>query len=86
MAAGAAAEWLAQETILFDGCALDRRLDVELAPDSWFLAVEMLVFGRAAMGEVVREARLRDVIALQPRRRPAAARGGAYCRRRKCSA
>ncbi len=65
VAAGAAAEWLAQETILFDGCALDRRLDVDLAPDARFLAVEMLVFGRAAMGEVVRRLRLRDVIALR---------------------
>jgi urease accessory protein len=65
LAANAAAEWLAQETILFDGCALDRCLDVKLAPNSWFLAVEMLVFGRAAMGEVVREIRLRDVITLR---------------------
>ncbi len=65
LASGTAAEWLAQETILFDGCALDRRLDVELAATSWFLAVEMLVFGRAAMGEVVRQATLRDVISLR---------------------
>jgi urease accessory protein len=65
VAPGAAAEWLAQETILYDGCALDRRLDVALARDSWFLGVEMLVFGRAAMGEIVREARVRDVIALR---------------------
>ena len=49
--AGAAAEWLPQETILFDRCALDRRLELELAEDAWFLGVESLVFGRAAMGE-----------------------------------
>jgi len=68
--AGAAAEWLAQESILFDRCALDRRLDVELAADAHFLGVEMLVFGRAAMGETVRHAVLRDVIAVRREGRP----------------
>jgi urease accessory protein len=58
----AAAEWLPQETILFDRCALDRRLVIEMAPGSWFLGVEMLVFGRAAMGERVMTARLCDLI------------------------
>jgi urease accessory protein len=63
VAAGSAAvEWLPQETILFDRCALDRRLEVELAADSWFLGGESLVFGRAAMGESVAQASLRDVI------------------------
>jgi urease accessory protein len=60
--AGAAAEWLPQETILFDRCALDRRLEVDLADDAWFLGVESLVFGRAAMGEAVEHAWLRDLI------------------------
>ncbi len=60
VAPGAAAEWLPQETILFDRCALDRRLTVDVAPDASFLGVEMLVFGRAAMGERVVTARLRD--------------------------
>jgi urease accessory protein len=60
--ARAAVEWLPQETILFDRCALDRRLDVELAADSWFLGVESLVFGRAAMGESVEFGSVRDVI------------------------
>jgi urease accessory protein len=62
VAKGAAAEWLPQETILFDRCALDRRLEVELAADSWFLGVESLVFGRAAMGESVEQATLHDMI------------------------
>lgn len=61
---GAALEWLPQETILFEDCALDRRLDVDLAPDATFLGVETLVFGRALMGEVVRRAFLRDTIRL----------------------
>jgi len=62
VAAGAAAEWLPQETILFDRCALDRRLEVDLADDAWFLGVESLVFGRTAMGETVEQASLRDLI------------------------
>ncbi len=61
VAEGGAAEWLPQETILFDRCAVRRRLHIELADDAWFLGVESLVFGRAAMGEVVEHASLRDV-------------------------
>ena len=57
---GAAAEWLPQETILFDGVCLDRSLDVDLAAGSWFLGVEQLIFGRAAMGETLRHGALRD--------------------------
>ncbi len=63
--AGAAAEWLPQETILFDACALNRVLHVDLAPDGWFLGAEMLVFGRRAMGEQVRTATLSDTIAIR---------------------
>ena len=62
VAEGAAAEWLPQEAILFDGAALDRRLEVDLAPDAWFLGIESLVFGRAAMGERVRALLLADTI------------------------
>lgn len=61
----ARAEWLPQETILFDGCALNRALDVSMALDAHFLGVEMLVFGRHAMGETVREGSLRDTIRLR---------------------
>lgn len=57
---GAAGEWLPQETILFDGAALDRELQVRLDGGARFLGVEMLVFGRAAMGEEVKTGRLRD--------------------------
>lgn len=65
VAPGAALEWLPQEAILFDGCAMDRRLEVELAASSWFLGVERLVFGRTARGEEVREARLRDLFRIR---------------------
>ncbi len=59
---GAGLEWLPQETILFDRCALRRRLSVELAENAWFLGVESLVFGRTAMGETVEQASLDDLI------------------------
>jgi len=65
VAAGAALEWLPQETILFNQCALDRVLTVDLATDSWFLGVESLVFGRTAMGESVIDASLHDRIVLR---------------------
>ncbi len=62
VASHASLEWLPQETILFDGCALDRRLEVDVAPQGWFLGVECVVFGRALMGETVHRAVLRDTI------------------------
>ncbi len=62
VAPGGALEWLPQETILFDRCALDRRLTVDVADDGRFLGCETLVFGRAAMGERVATADLRDLI------------------------
>jgi len=65
VAAGARAEWLPQETILFDRCAVSRRLSVDLAQDAWFLGVESLVLGRAAMGETLRAARVSDTIVLR---------------------
>jgi urease accessory protein len=58
----AAVEWLPQETILFDGSTLDRSLDVELAASSWFVGIESLVFGRAAMGERMRTGWVRDAV------------------------
>jgi len=65
VAEGAALEWLPQETILFDRCALRRTLDVNLAADAWFLGVESLVFGRTAMDEQVHTARIHDRIAIR---------------------
>lgn len=65
LGAGARLDYLPQETILFDGFALDRELDIELGPDARFLGVESLVFGRQAMGEQVLEGKLRDRITLR---------------------
>jgi urease accessory protein len=58
--AGARLAWLPQPTILFDGARLDRRTEVTLAENAGLLAVEMLIFGRAAMGEDVRRGMVRD--------------------------
>lgn len=43
--------WVPQETILFDGCAFQRRLTLDIAPGGSALLVEPLIFGRSAMGE-----------------------------------
>ena len=59
-AAGAHIDWLPQETILFEGSRLDRRLDVDLADGATLTAVEAVLLGREAMGEAARNARLRD--------------------------
>lgn len=45
------AEWLAQETIVFEGSRLCRRFAADVAPSGRLLAVESIVFGRTAMGE-----------------------------------
>jgi urease accessory protein len=52
--------WLPQPTILFDRARLDRRTDVDMPASATFLAVETLVFGRAAMGEDVHRGSARD--------------------------
>ncbi|HLQ17383.1 MAG TPA: urease accessory protein UreD [Tabrizicola sp.] len=55
LGAGAHLDWLPQETILFDGSALERRTTVSLAANASCLVLEAVVLGRAAMGEVVRD-------------------------------
>ncbi|AUX77306.1 MULTISPECIES: urease accessory protein UreD [Sinorhizobium] len=60
VAAGARVDWLPQETILFDRASLSRSLEVELAPDASFLAVEAVLLGRKAMGEAVHAGLFRD--------------------------
>lgn len=58
--AGAGAEWLPQETIMFDGGRLERQTLIDLQPTSRLLALESVVLGRRAMGETVREGLLDD--------------------------
>jgi urease accessory protein len=52
--------WLPQETILFDQARLNRRIDIDLAETASLLLCEIVVFGRAAMGEKMLAGRLVD--------------------------
>jgi urease accessory protein len=54
VANGAKLAWLPQETILFDRARLSRRIVVDLAEGASLLICEIVVFGRAAMGETMR--------------------------------
>lgn len=54
--------WLPQELILFERSALRRRMTFELEPKARLLMVEPVVFGRAAMREVVRDVQFQDRI------------------------
>jgi urease accessory protein len=60
IAPGATLEWIPQETILFDGARLERRIEAAIAPDARLLMAEMLVFGRHARGEALRAGSLFD--------------------------
>ncbi|MDP5219163.1 urease accessory protein UreD [Ruegeria sp. 2205SS24-7] len=68
--AGANLHWLPQETILFNGSTLHRRLRVELDDDARFLMVEPLILGRPAMGESLTDARFRDHVEINRAGRP----------------
>jgi urease accessory protein len=57
---GAHIDWLPQETILFEGSRLDRRLEVDLREGATLTALEAVLIGRQAMGEAAPNARLRD--------------------------
>jgi len=57
---GSNLRWLPQETILFEGSALNRTIEVDLAGDATFCAVECLVFGRRAMGEILSRVNVED--------------------------
>ena len=58
--AGAHLAWLPQETILFDRARISRRIDIDLADDASLLLCEIVVFGRAAMGEKLRHGEFID--------------------------
>src|SRR5205085_11893399 len=51
---GAHLAWLPQETILFDRAKISRRIDIDLAQSASLLLCEIVVFGRAAMGETMK--------------------------------
>ncbi|MEM7240844.1 MAG: urease accessory protein UreD, partial [Pseudomonadota bacterium] len=58
--AQAALDWLAQETILFDGGRVDRSIEVDMDASASLLLVEPIVLGRLAMGETVHSGLLHD--------------------------
>ncbi len=60
VAQGARLDWLPQETILFEGSALERVTEVDLAADAQLLMCEAVVFGRIAMGEDPQSVDLKD--------------------------
>jgi urease accessory protein len=59
-AAGSHLAWLPQETILFDRARVSRRIDIDLAESASLLLCEIVVFGRAAMGERMRHGEFVD--------------------------
>ena len=63
--AGAWLEWLPQETILFDGARLRRKLVATLDPAARLLAAELVLFGRAAHGESFSRGFLHDSWAIR---------------------
>jgi urease accessory protein len=61
LGAGATLHWLPQETILFDSSTLARRTRAEIGPGAGLILCEMVVLGRAAMGETVARLGLDDL-------------------------
>lgn len=60
LGAGARLHWLPQETIVFEGGRLKRRLEIEMDPAAELVALETVALGRAAMGEVISSGSLSD--------------------------
>ena len=58
--AAATLEWLPQETILFDGALLNRKINIDLAADARLLMAETIVLGRKAHNETFASGRLTD--------------------------
>ena len=54
--------WMPLETIFFNGGKLRRRLNIDLKSSSNFFGVETLIFGRKAMGEIVKSGELDDAL------------------------
>jgi urease accessory protein len=60
VSAGGWLEWLPQEAIVFDGARLRRKLTLRAETGANFMAGEILIFGRTAMGEELQHGLLRD--------------------------
>lgn len=57
---GARLNWLPQESILFNGSALKRSLQVNMESSATAMLLESLVFGRQAMSESMQKCRVHD--------------------------
>jgi urease accessory protein len=57
---GGALAWMPRETIVFDQARLRRSIEVDLAGDAQLILAEAMIFGRAGMGETMREGLLLD--------------------------
>ena len=64
VADGASLWWLPQETLVFDGCALERRLTCDVAGKGRALIVEPVCLGRLAMGEAQVHGHISDRISI----------------------
>jgi urease accessory protein len=58
--AGSHLAWLPQETVLFDRARILRRFRIDLAESASLLLCEIVVFGRAAMGERMSQGEFAD--------------------------
>ncbi len=58
--ANAHLDWLPQETILFAASHLNRRIEIDLASGASLTAIEAVLLGRDAMGEIALDAKLHD--------------------------
>jgi urease accessory protein len=58
--AGGALRWLPQETILFDEARLHRSINVDLDEAATLMLAEVVIFGRAAMDETMKQGELID--------------------------
>jgi len=58
-------DYLPQETLLFECCALNRALDIDMHPTATFLGVEARLFGRPLSGETLTTLHLNDRITLR---------------------
>ena len=61
--------WLPQETLMFEGARLERKLEADMAGEAALVIAESLVFGRLAMGESRNRRELEGFVAGPPRRR-----------------
>lgn len=67
---GGCLQWLPQELILYDRCALRRHLEISLGAQARLLMVESVVFGRAAMPETLNDVLFQDRIKIKQDGRP----------------